>query len=148
MFFDSFAVQPPAHRTHIKTLDEECAEGSEAEENSGSRWHLWAGVEVLCWSAGWNLNLHFKPVPNWPTVAPCLPEDLHHSRSLRGTSVDWMTAPQWLRHPWSLSAMENWSDSRQFLPHPVSDSHQFAFRTNRSMENALAKGLHCALSHL
>ncbi len=128
---------------------EEIPQQDQCTQSSGSWQHYWACTERLCSGAHWCLHRHFQHL----TKSGCCPHMLqsyhHHSSPEEVISILLQWLPSSSTHSYSHEVL--WTASHathQVCPPPSLDPFQFAYRSNRSTDDAIATALHPALTHL
>ncbi len=129
---------------------EEIPQQDQCTQSSGSLQHSWACTERLCSGTHWCLHRHLQHL----TKSGCCPHMLqsyhHHSSPEEVIPI----LLQWLlsSSTHSYSHEELWTASHATHqvcpPTPSLDPFQFAYRSNRSTDDAIATALHPALTHL
>ncbi len=131
---------------------EEIPQQDQCTQSPGSWQHSWACTERLCSGTHQCLHRHFQHL----TKSGCCPHMLqsyhHHSSPEEVVSI----LLQWLpsSSTYSYSHEVLWTASHAVSHHiksvlpPSLDPFQFAYRSNRSTDDAIATALHSALTHL
>lgn len=125
------------------------AEKSEPEESHRPRRRSRTSTERVCRPAGWGLHQDLQPI----TLSRCRPtmhENLHKNPS---TKKEQHQLPE-RQPPGSAHTIITKCFEKLIRAHIISilppgfDPHQFAYRANRSTDDAIATALHSTLSHL
>ncbi len=132
----------PAQREEIPQQDQ-------CTQSSGSWQHSWACTERLCSGTHWCLHRHFQHLTK-PGCCPHMLQSYHHHSSpeeVISILLQWL--PSSSTHSYSHEVLWTVSHAahQSVLP-PSLDPFQFAYRSNRSTDDAIATALHPALTHL